>query len=71
MAKNEKAKRNKRNAFCCLRYQEEIKQGSSIAFQGVYEMMHARQCIWFMSKPKNGTIDADEAKKMWDEQYHK
>ena len=59
----------KRKEFCILQYKEERRQESAIIVDGVMEMMTERAYVVWMGKPKNGCMDAEEAKKEWDKLF--
>ena len=50
-----------------MKYQEELRQETSIIYDGVYEMMHELAFIEFAGKKKNGGLPpADASKQFWD-----
>ncbi len=50
---------------------EEVSQSEAILFDGVYEMMNMAAYIHFAGKAKNGSIDPDEARVKWEQEFLK
>ena len=63
--KNPSKKASRRPVFACANYIEEERRERQLLLDGIYEMMHERHYIYFMSKPKNGCIEAEVARKDW------
>lgn len=59
--------KKKRATFPIVDWIEEARQESQILTDGVYEMMDQRAYQYHKGKPKNGGMDAEEAKQKWND----
>ena len=62
-------KRAKHGAFCITTYREEIRQSQQILMDGACGMMNSAAYVHWAGKPRNGGLDADEAKQKWEELF--
>ena len=52
--------------FHVLKYVEQVKQETGVIKDGVFEMQSRLHFIYFMGKPKNGSMDPVAAGTLWD-----
>jgi hypothetical protein len=59
----------KRAVFPIAQWVEEVRQSESVIRDGVYEMMHVKAFAHFISKPQNGSMEPEEARILWRQNY--
>ncbi|CAK0826858.1 unnamed protein product, partial [Prorocentrum cordatum] len=60
----------KREGFSIATYLEEIRQEQSVIYDGISEMMSLPHFVSWMGKPKNGSMDPQEAAAKWQKLYN-